>query len=288
MRPKKHKTTGSNDLFRARLDQIINMKHELVLLAGKIDWDWIDGEIAPLYSENGRPGIEARFMIGLLLLKHIYGLSDEGVCERWVHDPYFQFFTGEEFFQHAFPHERSDLSHWRKRLGDKLELLLAESLRVAHGAGALRGQDLKRVTVDTTVQPKAITFPTDAKLLHAAIKGLNRLASRHGVRLRQSYSRVAKAAAMMAGRYAHAKQFRRHQRQLRILRSRLGRIIRDIRGAGTHAMPAHSRLEVPAISRPRCCRAPCKFAARRPGFTPPESFRAPPPANSGCQRPRDW
>src|SRR6266567_2957024 len=229
MRPKKNKTTGSNDLFRARLDQIINLKHELVLLAGKIDWDWIDGEIAPLYSENGRPGIETRFMIGLLLLKHIYGLSDEGVCERWVHDPYFQFFTGEEFFQHAFPHERSDLSHWRKRLGDRLELLLAESLRVAHEAGALRSQDLKRVTVDTTVQPKAITFPTDAKLLHAAIKGLNRLARKHGVRLRQSYSRVAKAAAMMAGRYAHAKQFRRHQRQLRILRSRLGRIVRDIR-----------------------------------------------------------
>ena len=87
MRPKKHKTTGSNDLFRARLDQIINLKHELVLLAGRIDWVWIDGEIAPLYSENGRPGIETRFMIGLLLLKHIYGLSDEGVCERWVHDP---------------------------------------------------------------------------------------------------------------------------------------------------------------------------------------------------------
>src|ERR1700752_4731847 len=79
MRPKKHKTTGSNDLFRARLDQIINMKHELVQLAGKVDWDWIDGEIAPLYSENGRPGIATRFMIGLLLLKHIYGLSDEGV-----------------------------------------------------------------------------------------------------------------------------------------------------------------------------------------------------------------
>src|SRR5579864_6667072 len=229
MRPKKHKTTGSNDLFRARLDQIINMKHELALLAGKIDWDWIDGEIAPLYSENGRPGIETRFMIGLLLLKHIYGLSDEGVCERWVHDPYFQFFTGEEFFQHAFPHECSDLSHWRKRLGDKLELLLAESLRVAHEVGALRGQDLKRVTVDTTVQPKAITFPTDAKLLHAAIKGLNRLATKHGVRLRQSYLRIAKRAAMMAGRYAHAKQFNRHRRELRILRTRLGRIIRDIR-----------------------------------------------------------
>ena len=229
MRPKKHETTNSGDLFRARLEQIINMKHELVHLAGQIDWDWIDGEIAPLYSDNGRPGIETRFVIGLLLLKHIYGLSDEGVCERWVHDPYFQHFTGEEFFQHAFPHERSDLSHWRKRLGDKLEILLAESLRVAHDSGALRTRDLKRVTVDTTVQPKAVAFPTDAKLLYAAIKGLNRLASRHGVRLRQSYLRIAKHAAMMAGRYAHAKQFNRHRRQLRILRTRLGRIIRDIR-----------------------------------------------------------
>jgi transposase, IS5 family len=228
MRPKKHETTGSADLFRARLDQIINMKHELVQLAGKIDWEWIDSEIAPLYSDQGRPGIETRFMIGLLLLKHIYGLSDEGICERWVDDPYFQYFTGEEFFQHEFPHERSDLSHWRKRLGDKLELLLAESLRVAHASGALRTRDLKRVTVDTTVQPKAITFPTDAKLLHAAIKGLNRLACRHGVRLRQSYLRIAKRAAMMAGRYAHAKQFNRHRRELRILRTRLGRVIRDI------------------------------------------------------------
>ncbi len=163
------------------------------------------------------------------MLKHIYGLSDEGVCERWVYDPYFQHFTGEEFFQHSFPHERSDLSHWRKRLGDKLELLLAESLRVAHASGALRTRDLARVTVDTTVQPKAITFPTDAKLLHAAIQGLNRMAKKHGVQLRQSYSRIAKHAAMMAGRYAHAKQFNRYRRQLRILRTRLGRLIRDIR-----------------------------------------------------------
>jgi transposase, IS5 family len=229
MRPKKQQTTGSGDLFRARLDQIIDMKHELVRLGGQIDWSWIDGEVAPLYSDQGRPGIETRFVIGLMLLKHIFGLSDEGVCERWVYDPYFQYFTGQEFFQHVFPHERSDLSHWRKRLGDKLELLLAESLRVAHQAGALRTQDLARVTVDTTVQPKNVTFPTDAKLLHAAIKGLNRMARKHGVQLRQSYLRLAKRAAMMAGRYAHAKQFNRHHREVRFLRTRLGRLIRDIR-----------------------------------------------------------
>ena len=228
MRPKKPQTTGEGDLFRARIDQIINMKHELVRLAGAIDWEWLDAEIAPLFSAKGRPASPTRFMIGLLLLKQVFALSDEQVCERWVYDPYFQYFTGEEFFQHAFPHERSDLSHWRGRLGARLELLLAESLRIAHQAGALRSKDLARVTVDTTVQPKAISFPTDAKLLHAAIKGLNRLAKKHGLRLRQSYLRLAKRAAMMAGRYAHAKQFKRHQRQLRFLRARLGRLIRDI------------------------------------------------------------
>ena len=254
MRPKQQQTTGSADLFRARLDQIINMKHELVQLAAKIDWQWIDGEIASLYSDKGRPGIATRFVIGLLLLKHIYGLSDEGVCERWVHDPYFQYFTGEEFFQHAFPHERSDLSHWRKRLGAKLELLLAESLRVAHESGALRTRDLARVTVDTTVQPKAISFPTDAKLLHAAIRGLNRLARQHGIRLRQSYLRLAKHAAMMAGRYAHAKQFNRHRKQLRLLRSRLGRLIRDI-GRKIAGQPAFEAAFTWPLTRARQIRA---------------------------------
>jgi IS5 family transposase len=98
MRPKRPKTTGESDLFRARLDQIINMKHELVQLAGKLDWEWLDREIVPLYSDKGRPGVETRFVIGLLLLKHIFALSDEAVCERWVYDPYFQYFTGAEFF----------------------------------------------------------------------------------------------------------------------------------------------------------------------------------------------
>ena len=247
MRPRKPTRTEDGDLFRARLDQIINLKHELVQLGAKIDWSWIDREIAPLYSEKGRPGIESRFVIGLLLLKHIYGLSDEGVCGRWVYDPYFQHFTGFEFFQHKFPHERSDLSHWRKRLGDKLELLLAESLRVAHASGALRTRDLERVTVDTTVQPKAITFPTDAKLVHAAIKGLNRLVRQHGLKLRQSYLRVAKRAAMMAGRYAHAKQFRRHRAQLRLLRTRLGRLIRDIRRKITGQDELEAAFEQPLM-----------------------------------------
>jgi len=237
MRPRKDGDSGSGDLFRARLDQIINMRHELVRLGSEIDWDWIDEELSGLYGDKGRPAVPTRFMVGLLFLKHIYHLSDEGVCERWVHDPYFQQFTGEQFFRHELPHERSGMSHWRKRIGDRLDVLLAETLRVAHDTGALKKDDLARVTVDTTVQPKDVAFPTDARLMLTAIDRLGKLAKEHGVPLRQSYARLAKRAAMMAGRYAHAKQFKRHNRELKFLRTRLGRLIRDI-GRKTKADPA--------------------------------------------------
>ena len=229
MRPGKQEWSGEQDLFRARLAQIINMKQALVRLAVEIDWGWMDEQVSCCFSEESRPGLYPRFMVGLLLLKHIYGLSDEGVCERWVYDPYFQYFTGEEFFAPEFPHERSGMTHWRKRIGKKLEALLAESLRVAHATGALKLDDLARVTVDTTVQPKAVTHPTDAKLLHTAIKKLGGLAKQQGLQLGQSYARLAKRAALMAGRYIHAKQFKRANRELRFLRTRLGRLIRDMR-----------------------------------------------------------
>jgi transposase, IS5 family len=200
------------------------------------------------------------------------------VCERWIHDPYFQHFTGETFFQHAFPYERSDLSHWRKRFGDKLELLLAESLKVAHETGALRTRDLKRVTVDTTVQPTAITFPTDAKL-HAAIEGLNRLVRKHGVQLRQSYRRIAKKAAMMAGRYAHANQFKRHQRQLRLLRSRLGRIIRDIRRKIEGRPELEATFEAPLTRAAQIVALAAAYQVCRPRFQ-----TAGMSATAGCMR----
>ena len=228
MRPKKQQKARHDDLFRARLDQIINLKHELAVLADKIDWDWIDEELADRFSDQGRPAEPVRFMVGMFMLKATYALSDEQVWDRWVQDPYFQYFTGEEFFQHELPHERSGLSHWRKRIGDHLDIVLQESLRLAEASGALTKRDLGRVTVDTTVQPKNIAFPTDARLLLTAIQQLAKLARAHDVPLRQSYARLAKRAALMAGRYAHAKQFKRMRGRLKFLRTRLGRVIRDI------------------------------------------------------------
>src|SRR5213076_420771 len=164
------------------------------------------------------------------ILKHMHDLSDEVLCARWLENPYYQFFCGELSFCHKLPFERSSLTHWRQRLGEEhLVALVQESLAVAHKTGALATRDLERVVVDTTVQPKAIAHPTDARLCHRALEKLVDLAKRYGVPLRQSYRRVAKRAAIMVGRYSHAHQFKRARRALKFLRIRLGRVIRDIR-----------------------------------------------------------
>jgi transposase, IS5 family len=218
------------ELFRPALEQIIDMGHPLVRLAGKIDWDFLDRRLGEVYRRgDGHPPLPIRLMAGLLILKHMHSLSDEALCARWVENPYFQFFCGEQVFRHELRFDRSSLTRWRQRLGDeRLAALLQESLRVAHATGALATKDLERVAVDTTVQPKAIAHPTDARLTHKAIEKLVGFAKRNGVRLRQSYLRLAKRAAVMVGRYTHAHQFKRANRALKFLRTRLGRLIRDI------------------------------------------------------------
>src|SRR5262249_27273091 len=167
---------------------------------------------------------------GLFILKHMHNLSDEELCARWVENPYYQYFCGEAVFRHELPFDRSSLTRWRQRLGEEqLAALLQESLAVAHRTGAIETKDLERGVVDATVQEKAVAHPTDARLTHRAIEKLADLANREGVELRQSYRRVAKRAAIMVGRYTHAHQFKRARRELKYLRTRLGRVIRDIR-----------------------------------------------------------
>ena len=169
-------------------------------------------------------------MAGLFILKHMHNLSDEVLCACWLENPYYQFFCGELSFCHKLPFDRSSLTHWRQRLGEEqLIALIQKSLSVAHKTGALATGDLERVVVDTTVQPKAIAHPTDARLCHRALEKLIDLARRHQGPLRQSYRRLAKRAAIMVGHYTHAHQFKRARRALKFLRVRLGRVIRDIR-----------------------------------------------------------
>ncbi|MHB0790077.1 IS5 family transposase [Bradyrhizobium sp. 5.13L] len=230
MRPRERRESGDQDLFRSRLDQIIDTEHALVKLARTIDWGLLEAKFGAVYTDDpGRPPLPTRLMAGLAILKHTYDLSDEVLCERWVEDPYYQFFCGEEFFQHRLVFDRSSLTRWRNRMGEeRLQALIQESLSVAARNKAIKPSDLSQVIVDTTVQPKNVTFPTDAKLLNRAREKLVRLAKLTGVSLRQSYARVGKFALIQHQRYAHAKQFKRANRMLKRLRTYLGRVIRDI------------------------------------------------------------
>jgi IS5 family transposase len=231
MRPKERRETGEQDLFRSRLDQIIDMQHALAKLARTIDWRFLEEKFGAVYTDKpGHPPLPTRLMAGLAILKHTFDLSDEALCERWVENPYYQYFCGEEFFQHALVFDRSSLTRWRQRMGEeRLVALIQESLAVAARTDALKPSDLARVVVDTTVQEKAVAFPTDAKLVNRAREKLVRLAKKRAVKLRQSYRRVGKFALIKHQRYAHAKQFKRANRSLRKLKTYLGRVIRDIR-----------------------------------------------------------
>jgi IS5 family transposase len=230
MRPRERRESGEQDLFRSRLDQVINMDHALAKLARTIDWEFLGEKFGAVYADgSGRPPLPTRLMAGLAILKHTYNLSDEVMCEQWIENPYYQYFCGEEFFQHRLPLDRSSMTNWRNRMGEeRLQGLLQESLAVATKTGAMKPGDLARVIVDTTVQPKNITFPTDAKLLNRAREKLVKLAKKLGVELRQSYTRVGKFELRQHQRDAHAKHFKRAKRALRKLKTYLGRVIRDI------------------------------------------------------------
>ena len=219
------------ELFQAHFDQLLNPDHELIQLANRIDLPRFDAVFSDSYSDGmGAPAKAVRLMVGLHYLKYTFNESDESLVERWVENPYWQSFCGYTHMQHECPIHPTSMTKWRNRVGaDRLESLLTETIDLAVRQKHLTQGDLQRVNVDTTVQEKNITFPTDSKLLYKGVVKLAAAARSRNIRLRQSYVRVGQKAAVRASRYAHAKQFKRMRRQLRKLRTYVGRLIRDIR-----------------------------------------------------------
>jgi len=150
MIPKKMRLSGQKDLFRSPLEQMINRKHPLCKLAQEIDWGVFEEEFGPCYAEGvGRPGIAIRVVVGLHYLKYTYNESDESVVERFLENPYWQYFCGYEYFQHEFPLDPSSLVRWRNRVGaEGMEKLLKETIESAKRKKRVREQEVKRVNVN--------------------------------------------------------------------------------------------------------------------------------------------
>lgn len=213
-----------------KLADILDKTNGLYQLADRLNWDYLIQELGSYYAEGpGRPQIPIRVIVGLHYLKYLENESDESVVKKFCENPYWQYFCGMETFVHQLPCHPTTLVKWRKRLGEKgVEKLLSHTIDTAKRMALLPEDLLKNVNVDTTVQEKAITFPTDTKLCHRMRIKLIAAAKKRKIQLRQTYVRVGKRACIMQARYAHAKQMKRSRKEFKKVRCYLGRVMRDI------------------------------------------------------------
>lgn len=234
MKPKKREPERQRELFKVELAQLVDAQHPLVKLGSRIDWTRFEEQLAPTYHDKiGAPGIATRLMVALHYLKYRHDLSDEAVVAAWVENPYWQHFSGRQYFEHEFPIDPSSMTRWRKRLGAAgAEAMLRATIETGVAMGVIRPAQLRHVNVDTTVQTKAIRHPTDARLYDRARERLVQQARLASVAIKQSYERVGRRLVLMAGRYAHARQMRRSKRCVKKLRTNLGRVIREIERQG--------------------------------------------------------
>lgn len=224
MRSKKSSKNQLNFLAPTLREQL-NNKQELYLLSLKIDWKYFEKEFAPFYSKEGRPAHPIRLMVSLLILKAVYNLSDEELVEQqWEMNPYFQYFGGFEVMQWGQPCAASDLVHFRKRIGNQgVERILKHSIKL-HGKAA---QD-KHVSVDTTVQEKNISYPTDAKLHKKIADKCVSIAKKEGITLRRSYVRTTKQLVRDTYNGQHLSRRKKANSAKRKLKTIAGRLTREL------------------------------------------------------------
>jgi transposase, IS5 family len=230
MRPKREPEQPQREMFQVELEQLIDMSHPLVRLGLSIDWHSFEQSLGSTYHPSqGAPGISTRLMVALHYLKYQNDLSDEDVVALWVENPYWQHFSGMSHFQHRMPIDPSSMTRWRKRLGDAgAEQMLRATIEAGIKMRVIRPAELKRINVDTTVQTKAIRFPTDARLYQRMRERLVSVARAEGLSIKQSYEHVGRRLLMQSSRYAHARQMKRARACTRKLKTQLGRIVREI------------------------------------------------------------
>lgn len=245
-----------DDFFRNRLDQMIDLRHPLAVLANRMPWQEIEASLAQRWarqvkagkkiegldlfgpvsvvagggtSNAGRPRLPTRLMVALLYLKHAFNESDEEVIQRWGETPTWQYFSGNEYFEHQWPCDPTQLGRFRKALGEEgVEELLARTMEVAVTLKLIARKELARVIVDSTVQEKAVAHPTDSKLLETARAKVVEAAKANGIELKQTYAKEGQHLSFKAGRYAHARQFRRMRKAIKRQRTIVGRLQREV------------------------------------------------------------
>jgi len=220
----KNTNQTQRDFFKPLLTDFIDLTHELILLSNKIDWNYFEHDFAQYYSHTGQPAMPIRLMVGSLLLKRIYNLSDERLCETWAMNPYMQYFCGMAHFEHQFPCDPSDFVHFRKRIGKLgVEKIFAYSV-------LLFGRQAKeRVQLsDTTVSENNTTYPTDSKLAKKIIDKCNKIAYNAGVVQRQSYVRVSKQFVRDTHNRAHPKRYKKAKKADAKLKTIAGRLLREL------------------------------------------------------------
>ena len=244
------------DFFRARLGEMIDLRHPLAVLAGRLPWAAVEAAVAPKLvpaarpvqracgqdllgafaeefgggvSPAGRPRLPIRLMLSLTYLKNSFNLSDEELVERWSENVQWQFFSGLEYYQPCPPCDATQIGRFRRLLGeDGLEQLLKATIETAVQIKAVLPAELERVIVDSTVQSKAIAYPVDSRLLEIARHKVVSAAKRAGIALKQTYAKEGKTLRRQAGGYAHAKQFKRLRKTVKRQRTILGTVMREV------------------------------------------------------------
>ena len=215
---------NQQNFFQPLLKNFINLGYELVLLSDRIDWKYFEDNFSKYYSNTGQPAMPIRLMVGSLMLKRIYNLSDERLVETWVMNPYMQYFCGMAHFTHKFPCDPSDFVHFRKRIGEQgVEKIFAHSVHL-FGNAAREKVNLS----DTTVSENNTTFPTDAKLAKKIIDKCNEIAKKEGVTQRQTYVRTSKQLVRDTHNRNHPKRRKKAKKSDAKLKTIAGRLLREL------------------------------------------------------------